>query len=230
MRNTLNRIAVLAVTMLAVFAWSPLVADDDVGPGQKLQHGKPQGKGWTNLINKDLAGWKYEPEYWKIEKGVLEGYTPGTPEHHYASIDRPSTARRNNEDDHREKDRENASAQFDKRGQAQILARHAESNAAKRREVPESDAVIIGLRGLALLLVQKRAAYEAESGHVNFLCAALEAASNLNGLPHETGCLQRVQDLVTRQASVRRVQHEFIGIAHSLNLLNDKWPDVNVLE
>ena len=33
---------------------------------------------------KDLKGWKYEAEYWKVESGVLYGNTPGTKEHHYS--------------------------------------------------------------------------------------------------------------------------------------------------
>ena len=51
---------------------------------QTAPHGKPAGKGWTNLIPKDLAGWNYEPEYWKYESGVFHGVTPGTKDHHYA--------------------------------------------------------------------------------------------------------------------------------------------------
>src|SRR5436309_1714742 len=72
-----------AAALLAALVIAPLAADDEVGPGQKLKNGKPQGKGWTNLIPKDLNGWKYQPDYWKVESGVLLGYTPGTPEHHY---------------------------------------------------------------------------------------------------------------------------------------------------
>ncbi len=45
--------------------------------------GRPSGDGWVNLIPNDLKGWKYEPQYWKVANSVLEGYTPGTPEHHY---------------------------------------------------------------------------------------------------------------------------------------------------
>ena len=44
-------------------------------------HGRPSGNGWFNLIPANLAGWKAEPAYWKVNQGVLEGYTPGTPEH-----------------------------------------------------------------------------------------------------------------------------------------------------
>lgn len=57
----------------------------EVGPGQKLKNGKPEGKGWVPLFKgKDLKGWKYEPEYWKLEDGVMTGSTPGTEKHHYA--------------------------------------------------------------------------------------------------------------------------------------------------
>jgi 3-keto-disaccharide hydrolase len=36
------------------------------------------------VSDSSLAGWKAEPEYWKVEAdGVLHGYTPGTEEHHY---------------------------------------------------------------------------------------------------------------------------------------------------
>jgi hypothetical protein len=46
---------------------------------------KPAGKGWIALFEgTSLAGWKYQPEYWKLADGVLDGKTPGTPEHHYA--------------------------------------------------------------------------------------------------------------------------------------------------
>jgi hypothetical protein len=60
-------------------------ADDSAATVQKLdKNGKPAGKGWLNVIPSDLAGWKYQPEYWKVENGVLTGITPGTPDHHYA--------------------------------------------------------------------------------------------------------------------------------------------------
>ena len=83
MRSSITRIRLIAVTLLAALI-VPAHADDTAGPGQKLKNGKPEGKGWVSLIPKDLKGWKYEPDYWKVEKGVLLGNTPGTPEHHYA--------------------------------------------------------------------------------------------------------------------------------------------------
>jgi hypothetical protein len=45
---------------------------------------EPVGKGWEPLIGKTLGGWKAEPEFWKVEDGVLHGVTPGTQQHHYA--------------------------------------------------------------------------------------------------------------------------------------------------
>ena len=45
---------------------------------------KPQGEGWVNLIDKDLKGWKFEAEYWKVVEGVMTGDTPGNKDHHYA--------------------------------------------------------------------------------------------------------------------------------------------------
>ena len=50
---------------------------------QTEPHGKSKGKGWEKLIPSNLAGWKYEPEYWKFESGTFHGITPGTKEHHY---------------------------------------------------------------------------------------------------------------------------------------------------
>ena len=73
--SILGLLAALCLTVTAL-------ADDS---GQKLsKSGRPEGKGWVNLIPKDLSGWKYQPEYWKLEKGVFIGNTPGTPDHHYA--------------------------------------------------------------------------------------------------------------------------------------------------
>src|SRR4051794_21924157 len=82
-RTLLLSVAALFVGVVAISASR---ADDEAGPGQKLnKNGKPAGKGWVALFNgKDLNGWKYQPEYWKVEDGVLLGSTPGTPEHHYA--------------------------------------------------------------------------------------------------------------------------------------------------
>lgn len=76
MKKTISRFAV-AVLLLAT-ATAALVQS------QTMPHGKPDGKGWVRLIPADLAGWKYEPEYWKFESGTFHGVTPGTKEHHYA--------------------------------------------------------------------------------------------------------------------------------------------------
>ena len=55
-----------------------------LGQTETVPRGKPGGKGWVQLIPSNLAGWKYEPEYWKFESGTFHGVTPGTKEHHYA--------------------------------------------------------------------------------------------------------------------------------------------------
>jgi len=58
--------------------------------GAKLDpKGRPVGSGWTPLLNgKDLAGFKYQPEFWKAEGGALVGSTPGGKEHHYLYTER----------------------------------------------------------------------------------------------------------------------------------------------
>ncbi len=58
--------------------------------GAKLdKQGRPAGRSWTALLNgKDLAGFKYQPEFWKAEGGVLVGSTPGGKEHHYLYTER----------------------------------------------------------------------------------------------------------------------------------------------
>jgi hypothetical protein len=98
-RNVARRPAVISgmshtcrLTVLICFALAlPLAAAEkpavDANPpaGAKLDDkGKPLGDGWVALIGKDLAGWKAEPEYWKLEGDVLHGLTPGHPKHHYA--------------------------------------------------------------------------------------------------------------------------------------------------
>lgn len=46
---------------------------------------KPIGNGWRPVFNgKDLDGWVVQTNYWKVDAGgVLHGFTPGEPEHHY---------------------------------------------------------------------------------------------------------------------------------------------------
>ncbi len=52
--------------------------------GAKLVDGKPVGEGWVSLFNgKDMTGWKFEPEYWKVEDGIMHGFTKGGPKHHF---------------------------------------------------------------------------------------------------------------------------------------------------
>src|SRR5438132_10049284 len=77
----MNRLATVIIVLCAL-AGSIVFGQDDY-PGMKLKNGKPMGKGWVNLIPRDLKGWKYEPEYWKMEKDLFVGVTPGTAEHHY---------------------------------------------------------------------------------------------------------------------------------------------------
>src|ERR1044071_1931860 len=73
----LRLLLVLAVTALsnaAVAQQEPVT----------VVHGKPSGRAWVHLLPAgDMKGWKYEPAYWKLEKGLLTGITPGTPDHHY---------------------------------------------------------------------------------------------------------------------------------------------------
>jgi hypothetical protein len=59
--------------------------DPNPPEGAKLDaNGKPVGEGWIALFNgKDLTGFKFQPEYWKVEDGVIHGFTPGNKEHHY---------------------------------------------------------------------------------------------------------------------------------------------------
>jgi Domain of Unknown Function (DUF1080) len=77
MKATMFRIVLtaLALTVAATIA---------VGQFQVGSNGKPAGKGWVKLIPANLAGWKYEPEYWKVDAGTFHGVTPGTKDHHYA--------------------------------------------------------------------------------------------------------------------------------------------------
>jgi hypothetical protein len=81
MRTSFRCAAIIALVMALSIG---IRADEPYGPGQKLKNGKPEGRGWVSLIHKDLKGWKYEADYWKVENGALQGYTPGTPDHHYA--------------------------------------------------------------------------------------------------------------------------------------------------
>jgi len=62
--------------------------------GAKLDHhGRPATHGWTALFNgKDLAGFKYQPQFWKAAGGLIQGSTPGGPEHHYMYTDRADFA------------------------------------------------------------------------------------------------------------------------------------------
>jgi hypothetical protein len=49
----------------------------------------PVTRGWRRLINaRGMADWRGEPEYWKIEEGVVIGSSPGGPHHHYLTTKR----------------------------------------------------------------------------------------------------------------------------------------------
>jgi Domain of Unknown Function (DUF1080) len=51
--------------------------------------GRPATPGWTALLDgTDLAGFRYQPEFWRVEAGVLIGSTPGGAEHHYLYTER----------------------------------------------------------------------------------------------------------------------------------------------
>lgn len=49
------------------------VPDPHPPEGAKVdKHGRPAGRGWTSLWKRnDLAGFTYQPEFWKMEGGVL---------------------------------------------------------------------------------------------------------------------------------------------------------------
>jgi hypothetical protein len=56
----------------------------ELPPEGKLVDGKPAGDGWHPVFSSDsLAGWKHEPEFWSLSKGVLTGKYDGGPLHHY---------------------------------------------------------------------------------------------------------------------------------------------------
>jgi Domain of Unknown Function (DUF1080) len=66
------------------------IPDPHPPAGAKLDpHGRPATHGFTPLLNgKNLAGFKYEPEFWKAEGALLLGSTPGGNEHHYMYTER----------------------------------------------------------------------------------------------------------------------------------------------
>ena len=83
-RSLLLRLGLIAGCVLVLVGAAP-ATDPHPPEGAKLdKHGRPAGHGWTPLANgKDLAGFTYEPAFWKMAGGVLEGSTPGGKEHHY---------------------------------------------------------------------------------------------------------------------------------------------------
>jgi 3-keto-disaccharide hydrolase len=73
-------------TGLALLLAGSVPAPDPHPPaGAKLDaKGRPAGRGWVPLFNgKDLSELEHQPEFWKVERGVLQGSTPGGKEHHY---------------------------------------------------------------------------------------------------------------------------------------------------
>jgi hypothetical protein len=73
-----------ALLAAAIFA-AALRAQDAASPIVDPAVLAPVGEGWAPIWGKTLAGWKAEPEYWKIdEDGSLHGRTPGEELHHYA--------------------------------------------------------------------------------------------------------------------------------------------------
>jgi Domain of Unknown Function (DUF1080) len=87
--RTLGGVAGLGLLLAATPSVDPRLPE-----GAKLdKHGRPATRGWTALFNgKDLAGFKYQPEFWKAEAGVLLGSTPGGSEHHYMYTERADYA------------------------------------------------------------------------------------------------------------------------------------------
>lgn len=89
---TLAAVALYATTLAAQPApppSTPAAVAPAVGepppPAARLDpSGRPVGKGWKALTNaEDLSAFRHEPEFWKIENGVIRGLTPGTKDHHY---------------------------------------------------------------------------------------------------------------------------------------------------
>jgi hypothetical protein len=75
-----------AIVCVLFLAAVPLSAEEAKKEDVKKDDAKlkPQGDGWVNLIDKDLKGWKFQADYWKVVEGVLTGATPGTKDHHYS--------------------------------------------------------------------------------------------------------------------------------------------------
>ncbi len=72
----------LSLIVFALYAGRSLAAGNP--PEESVL--QPLGGGWVPVFNgTNLDGWNAQPEFWKVEAGgVLHGYTPGTPDHHYA--------------------------------------------------------------------------------------------------------------------------------------------------
>jgi hypothetical protein len=82
-----SSVGVGAIVALALFSMGSAPAPVGAAPpeGARLDaSGRPATPGWTPLLDGgSLAGFKYQPDFWRVEAGVLIGSTPGGPEHHY---------------------------------------------------------------------------------------------------------------------------------------------------
>jgi hypothetical protein len=82
--STLRTSVAAVAVALSCMGTAPAPPDAAPPEGAKLDaSGRPATPGWTPLFGTDLAGFKYQPEFWRVEAGVLIGSTPGGPEHHY---------------------------------------------------------------------------------------------------------------------------------------------------
>jgi hypothetical protein len=79
----------LLVLLATLFSHVALAQVDTVSLNQtmpkagKLQHNKPQGKGWVNLL-KNPAEWNYETAFWQFTDSSFHGAMGRENEHHYS--------------------------------------------------------------------------------------------------------------------------------------------------
>lgn len=87
MRYSLHAIVLAVAASLAmsgsVIAQQDTLLKNTLPKAGKLQHGKPVGKGWVNLL-KTADDWNFEPAFWKIEDNMLQGAMGREKEHHYS--------------------------------------------------------------------------------------------------------------------------------------------------
>ena len=86
MKTFISKISVAAAVLFVVAgAYSQQSKDLTVSlpdSGKLDEKGGPAGDGWVSLIS-SLDDWNAEPEYWKLEEGVLHGKSEGGKEHHH---------------------------------------------------------------------------------------------------------------------------------------------------